>query len=516
MVLEGIMNGYRQSKKYDINRVVRDYLYYVEKEPFYIAPQFTMVKTNVKASSLNPQFVLFSAPGATGKTALAEYLAYSYQALYWNLAKLRLGTNSFAGSVLKAVGAQKYSSFVTDLSQAKLMLIIDALDEAEVISGRKMLCSFVAEISSSLEKSERPCVFLLARTETAQVIASFCAENNIPIIHYEIGFFTEASAKEFVEKKIYATKGQLTLADTCCVNEYYSAVRRNITDEESISFLGYAPVLEAISKHINTSPNRAKLISELSSQMDCVSLIIKIMGDLLDREQKEKVLPAIENRLAGQHPEYTDWQSLYSPEEQLVRVVNYLVFHDTRFSNYPLPDLPPQIIDEYQDVLNTFLPQHPFVRSASDGDLCLDFTGPAFRDYTLAELILKPSYSELAYIYFEESRSQSYFPSQIFYECYTKISEGVINTDHLAFVFDSYRAKATSVDRPFMHCFIPIGTDDKETDAYASFNMISGNKGGKNEESYYKINVNKNVLTFSQVVSISIEANDCVVEIGRT
>lgn len=511
MVLEGIMTGYSKCKKYEIGKDVIEYLHYVEKQPFYVAPQFSMIKTTAKLSSRNPQLVLFSAPGATGKTALAEHLAHTYNALYWNLAKLKLGTNSFIGSVVKAVGAQRYSSFISDLSNADLMLIIDALDEAEVISGRKMLCSFVSEICTSVEISQRPSVFLLARTETAQVLASYCAENGIPISHYEIGFFTEEAAKEFVEKKISSS----TPADKDCVNQYYNAVKRSITVEESVSFLGYAPVLEAISKHIKTSPNRAKLISELSSQTDCVSLIMKIMKDLLDREQNEKVVPAIASSLGAAHPEFTDWSSLYAPEEQLVRIVYYLIFNDTNYENYTIPGLPPQIIDEYQAMLDTFLPQHPFIRSTSDEETERDFTGPAFRDYTLAELILKPSHAELAYTYFEESQSKSYFPSQIFYDCYTCISEGIVNTDHISFVYDSFRAKAAAADRPYMHCSILPQSAENDSEAYVSFNMIPGNKDGKNEEVYYDVFVNKRELTFSQAMNISIEANDCVVTIGR-
>lgn len=515
MVLEGIMSGYSKCKKYEISKDVQNYLYFIGKQPFYVAPQFSIVKTNTRQSSLNPQLVLFSAPGATGKTALAEYLAYNYGALYWNLAKIKLGTNSFAGSILKAVGPQRYSSFVSDLNDANLMLIIDALDEAEVISGRKMLCNFVSEICASVKIGKKPSVFLLARTETAQVVASYCAENGISILHYEIGFFTEESAKEFIEKKISSPDNPLTRADQESVNAYYNAVKRNITEEESRSFLGYAPVLEAISKHIKTSPNRAKLISELSGQTDCVSLIMRIMKDLLDREQNKKVVPGIVRSLGPAHPEFTDWSSLYGLEEQLVRIVNYLLFNDTNYSNYPIPDLPPQIVDEYQTMLDTFLPQHPFIRNTTEGETVLDFTGPAFRDYTLAELILRPMFADLAYTYFEESQSKSYFPSQIFFDCYTSISNKVINTDHLSFVYDSFRAKAMAADRPFMHCSIPKTTPDEESSAYVSFNMIPGNKDGKNEESLFTVFVNNNELTFSQVMNVSIEANDCIVNIGR-
>ena len=56
-------------------------------------------------------------------------------------------------------------------------------------------------------------------------------------------------------------------------------------ENERASFLGYAPVLEAIAASIKDCPNRAKLISDLESQKSCVSIIMNIMDELLDREQ---------------------------------------------------------------------------------------------------------------------------------------------------------------------------------------------------------------------------------------
>lgn len=133
---------------------------------------------------------------------------------------------------------------------------------------------------------------MLARTETAQLYCLFCAENKIPLIHYEISFFLEDQAKEFIEKSIIPKGGKATAADTECINSYYAVVKKNITPIECQSFLGYAPVLEAIAEHIKTSKNRAKMISMLSTQTDCVSIIMKIMEDLLVREQEEKVTVA--------------------------------------------------------------------------------------------------------------------------------------------------------------------------------------------------------------------------------
>lgn len=228
MVLEGILGSYSECKRYLLNDSVADYISYIDNEPFYIPPSFSDVKTDKKLSTLKPKFVLLSAPGAAGKSSLAKYIAHRFNALYWNLAKVKVGTNSFAGSILNAVGAPKYSEFIADMNMGNVLLVIDAFDEAEIISGRKMLNSFIADISESLSNHTMPTVFLLARTETAQYIASFCAENKIPVAHYEIGFFDETAAKSFIVRSV-AGKNTPTKPDITCAEKYYDVVNTKIS-----------------------------------------------------------------------------------------------------------------------------------------------------------------------------------------------------------------------------------------------------------------------------------------------
>ena len=519
MLLDGIVSEYDICKKYELNQEVKEYLYYVDDEPFYISPAFNDVKTNAEVSTLNPKFILFSAPGAAGKSSLAKYLSYRFNALYWNLAKLKLGTNSFAGSILNAVGPPAYSQFISDLNKAKTLLIVDAFDEAEIISGRKMVSSFIADMSNNLQEHIAPSVFLLARTETAQYIASFCAENKIPLIHYEISFFLEDQSKKFIEKSIVPKGGNVTAADTECINSYYDVVKRNITPTECQSFLGYAPVLEAIAEHIKTSKNRAKMISMLSTQTDFVSIIMKIMEDLLVREQSEKVTTAFKQKCAEAHPEFSDWDILYSPEEQLVRLITYILFNDTKYSNYPLECLPPQMIDEYQDILDTFLRQHPFVRNdfkhGFQGRSSIDFTGPAFRDYTLANLILG-EHEDLASMYFDEAKSDFYFPSQIFFDCYTNIAKGRVRASHLFYVFESYRAKATALEHPYLQCSEVLKDEVSEPiSAIALFGMTTSKKMPERKEIVLDMVIDCDTVTFEQLSNLSLDLPHINIRIGK-
>lgn len=518
MQIDAVLNGYQKCEKYDLGTAVSEYIMYIDKEPFFVSPTLTSVTTDNRVSTLNPKFVLFSAPGATGKSTLAKYIAAKYNALYWDLPKTdKIGTGTFDGSILRAVSAPKYSGFIANLNTSKALLVVDAFDEAEIISGRKMLSTFIADISTHLTEYSTPSVFLFARTETAQYITSFCAENSIPIKHYEIGFFQETAAKSFIAQSIVEKGNTPTPADLECINAYYDVVQRNITAVESQSFLGYAPVLQAISVHIKQYTNRAKLLSELSNQKDCTAVIMSIMGDLLSREQIEKVVPAFEKRCKEVCPEFADWDKVYSEEEQLVRLINYILFEDTAFSNYPI-EMPPQLIVEYQALLDLFIPQHPFVRNAFvdvSAYSQLDFTGPAFRDYTLARMLQEPAFAEYAKTYFEECNSQSYFPSQIFFDCYKALTNGVVVSEHLAYVFDSFKAKATALERPYLQCSEQVDDDGANYSYIAVFGMLTDKRAGKKDDVVMKLSVADKKLAFEQLSNVSIDASNLRVIIGR-
>lgn len=517
MTIDSVLNFCQVCKKYEIDEGVSDYLYYVDNKPFYISPSFKDIKIDVKNPSLNPKFLLFSAPGATGKTSLAKYISHKYNAIYWNLANVKIGTNSFVGSILSAVTAPKYSQFIDDLNKGNVLLVIDAFDEAELVSGRKMIGNFISDINSNLGTHLNPTVILLARTETAQYIASFCAESGISIKHYEIGFFDEQSSKEFILKSIADDNGNNSQPDVECVDKYYRVIKESITEPERESFLGYAPVLEAVSKHIKLWPNRQKLISTLATQDNSVSVIMAIMDELLGREQKDKVVPAFRERCEEKHPEFSRWDDVFSPQEQLVRIVNYLIFSDTKYSVYSLDFLPPQLIDDYQDVLNSFLKQHPFIRNAYDTDLKsekLDFTGPAFRDYTLAKIFLEVGDEDLADFYFECANSQSYFPSRIFFDCYMEMSKRHVYSNHISHVYNSYKAKSRIMEIPCLQC--SETTDESGQVAYlANFSMIESRTEVTTDDIVAEIYIRNDSLHIEHLVNVFIDVPGLALVVGK-
>ncbi len=524
MQLNSVLSKYKRCKKYELSSEVSDYIHYIDEKPFYVEPMITDVKTNLKVSTLNSKIILFSAPGATGKSSLAKFIANKFNAAYWNLVRLTVGTNSFVGSILKAVGSSSYSDFIQDLNQANVLLMIDAFDEAEIISGRQMIGDFIKDIDSNISGAKEPCVFLFARTETAQYIASLCAESNISLVHYEIGFFNENSSLNFIKEKFEIEKGNsATKADIDLINLYYGTVKKTISEDEIQSFLGYAPVLEAISKHIISSKNPSKMISEFSGKRNYTDIIIKIMNDLLERERKDKIIPAFKEKCKELFPELIsdNMDKLYSKNEQLFRIINYILFNDCNYKSYPLDKdiLPPQLIDAYQELLNSIVPQHPFIRCTFTNnsiDKTTDFAGPAFRDYSLASALLDESISDVANLYFENDSNTSYIPSQVFFDCYIYFSNNIIHSSHISYIYDSYRAKATALELPFLQ-FNVINSDEDKLEYALSLEMNTNTKkeNTNNGTLEFDVHMDDNKLNFDQINHAVIDAPDIELNVGR-
>lgn len=438
MTLDSILSTIGGGKPNDLLPCAHKSITRITEEPFYIRTQFNQITSN-----RCPRFALVSAPGATGKSAFGKYIAYIKSALYWNLAEISIGDGTFQGTLYKSLGVSKISAYAQDLQQGNTTLIIDAFDEAEIISGRKNVEIFLSEANEFLENAESPSIILLSRTETAQNIAVFFKNNKIPYIHYEIGYFPETRAREFVLKSAEKRK-KITPAIEECVDQYFRQVCSLVHDKNIIDkFLGYAPVLEAIAAHITEISNTAKLLSELRDNADEVSLIQKIMDNLMEREH-EKFIAAFRERIGEDEDKISDWEDVYSKDEQLVRILNYILLEEISFDDYPIIVIPNFYFDDYNEVITLFLPQHPFIQNAfndKSSNTRIDFAGPAFRDYCLAYLILKDKFETSAELYYQRETSDSHFPSQLFWNHYIDLNEGRIKSKHFSYLMEAYRSK---------------------------------------------------------------------------
>ena len=384
MTFESIFSGIHNTAEIELQPDKDKSISKITEKPFYVVPSFFDLKTHSDA-----KIMVISAPGATGKSALAQYLAYKYSSIYWNLADITLGDNSFIGTLVRSIGLEKYSNYMKCLLNGETILVIDAFDEAEMISGANAVRSFLSEIAKTVEKAKLPCIILLSRAETAQSICAYYDENGTLYSHYEISFFEKSQSEDFIRQIVNKKQKSKQNDDIInnCINQYLGNISKIVSSEELTSFIGYAPVLEVIGEHIAQENNAYKYWETLKNDgMKGVDVIAKILNKLLDREQ-EKVKNSLIKKLENHFDiTYINENDIYSPTEQLINIITLVVFGEYDAAMAYRNSIPDEIRDEYNDIISSFLPQHPFIRSSRSSN-GYDFTGPAFRDYVLSKII---------------------------------------------------------------------------------------------------------------------------------
>lgn len=436
----------------------------LENSEFFIQPTVTEI-TCPKDSKI----ILFSAPGATGKSALAKFISFSKKALLWDLSKEKIANHSFSGMLVESLGTKLFSEFTNGLETGDAVLVIDALDEAEMISGRIAIETLLTDLRAICINSTCPNVILLARTETAQFIKDFYSKDStqLEIAHYEISFFEESNAIDFIKNKI-SQKVSVTRATENWIKDQFAVIKRIIGEDESAvkSFLGYAPVLEALAVYFIDEPNTMKL---LQHTQDSTNAFCQIMKYILERE-KSKVVEGFKQRCQRDFPSFDNWDIVYSEEEQIRRIADYLIFKSTDYANYKL-NLPNELAAEYGELIETFLKDHPFVKTSAKADTFeVDFTGVAFRDYVLAELMNIDGYDDYVREFFSRRDDGVRCPSSLLFDFYRYFSQGHTKNSHFQYLYESFKAKEVA------NSFTSISIEEDETSVYYCFESVFAKK----------------------------------------
>ena len=432
----------------------------IDECEFYVKPLLNEVK-----SVREHKILLCSAPGATGKSALAKYVSSVFRGVYWDLSKIKLGENSLHGTLMRAMGSGGFADFLAAFSRKEALLVIDAFDEADMISGRDSVVHLLEDLNSLVSDADGCSLVLLARTETAKFIYEYFKNAGTCISHYEISFFSESQRIQFVKEKLRFSGVDVTPAIDQCIGRLFEQVSAQIGSGEAVkSFLGYAPVLEAISKAVESEPNAAKLLSRLSVEADIdsvsMSIISTIMRDLLERE-RGKVCNGLLEKCKSRHHEFDVWEDVYSEKEQLVRLACYVLLQEIKYKDCVLGFIPDKMIDDYEATFKMFLKEHPFILTTieKDGSCRADFAGPAFRDYAFAHLVQDKAYEFLVDEYFNanKARSRSHFPSQLFFDFYVFMASGRMAGHHFPLMYDSFKSKEGADDEASVSVFCVDG-----------------------------------------------------------
>ncbi|WP_396659126.1 hypothetical protein [Microbacterium oxydans] len=303
-------------------------------------------------SNLGADIILVSARGAAGKSRTAAELALRLEAPLWRLEKdaavgkaaLPLALNSYLGTVdaLSVLGEREQAA-----------LLIDSLDEARARVSPQSWDEFLEAISDAAARGLT--MVLFGRDRTLEEVWLKLTDEGRSIAWLEVSHFPATSQKRYIDGRVQERDASASISGA-----YYEAARDallaalagSVNDGSAETFVGYAPVLDAVATVLLDEQNHYKLAQEFAAKTGGsrhIEVLRDILYELLKREQGKLSQLAADLGL--------DPNVAYTPQEQ----VDWL-WHD--IAGTPEPALSaindPAREFEYRKQLRSFLEQHPF------------------------------------------------------------------------------------------------------------------------------------------------------------
>ncbi len=322
---------------------------------------------------------------------LAEHLAHRSGAVFWDLAGFLLGDNFAIGTLASAHGQTVLGDVLERLKQGSFAIIADALDEARLRVSFDAYVAFLGDLAKLTLKGStpgRPPFVLLARAETAELAVEWLRESEVAVAALTIEFFDREQAHDFVNRQIAAAdhdprEGGLARAKQAIFAQALTLFGVDADAEawpdDARRFLGYAPVLVAISRYLVETGNPQRIVEQFTGNEKpegLWELLTTLIDGILKREQ-QKFLEGFRDSLDADLATKAGHE-LFAPDEQ-----RDWLLHRVLGTAPPELRLPTELEGVYRTEVQGWLPEHPFV-GATQGA----FASPVFEDYVYAQALL--------------------------------------------------------------------------------------------------------------------------------
>lgn len=367
--------------------------------------------------------VLISATGATGKSALSQYLGMQLKQPIYDMGEAGpVGENSLIGMLTKNKAMTETIKYMDNLRDGHSLMIIDALDEGALKVTSQALNSFYDEISDLSAKTKGIPFVLTGRTHVMETTALELEIRGLNVMLLQIEPFTLDKAKQFIDKAIEKKSG----IDR--YNSSYTKVRdliltsvegffqdiNEMKHKQYERFIGYAPVLQTIAALLDENCNYQQLYEEISgANIKNVNLIIEIIERILKREKgkvNKELLPLLTKNVAPETIELAN-SNAYNITEQCVRCLSMMM--------YSIPTLTITGDDSfdvlYEERICSWVKEHPFLN-----DDHKSFVNVVFESYVVSYLLQIPEYKQIAIKYLQ---STNYKTSFMFFDFYWSLSK---------------------------------------------------------------------------------------------
>lgn len=312
-----------------------------------------------------PNVTLISARGAAGKSVLSQTISARKNTPLWRLDQDLSVSGHALGAKLNAyLDTNNGLAGFEKLDNA--FIIIDALDEGRVrVSGISWI-EFIASLASAA--SPRYSFVLLGRERILEDVWANLADAGIGIDWFEISHFDADQRVEYINRRLSGERSPENSAYVSARSVVLAALAGAVDPEQADSFVGYAPVLDAVVALLRRG-NLVEIENVFSSENPDarrVNGLIDILRQLLEREQGK--IRSLADQLG------LDIALAYSPDEQIEWLAAELLGGDEPLLAWCSPG---QRID-YVNQVREFLQDHPF-RSESR------WASPVFSAYVAAQ-----------------------------------------------------------------------------------------------------------------------------------
>ncbi|MED5608368.1 hypothetical protein VV867_11795 [Pseudomonas sp. JH-2] len=445
---------------------------------------------------------LVAAPGAVGKSTLAKEICARTGAIYLDLATAAtVGGNCITGGLVHTGALDAWRS-------GKAALVIDALDEARLRVTQPAFEDFLKDIVEVARLGSYPIILLGRVGIIEETWTTFNELEDIELPIFNIDLFDIDQAKVFVARRLtrlaslrhsnneleYPHLEKLQNQHQAVYSEIVNSVvdgLQGLAGNESKSFVGYAPVLDAVAKVIASETNPSRLGDELQNILEG-EVLVRLGDEILRRESKK-----LEDQLRISIHQLPD--ELYSPEEQLKRLACRLF----KLTPPILPEnIPAQHATAYMGAVESLLPQHPFLDGAGSAP-----SNAVFAAYIVVAA-LRSDDSTLRARGENYSTYMQHTPNPFLYDFYPRANGDIVPIAHVGLLYESVLAKSKMGD------IVSLAIDEGD-DKVLEVEIIKGRADEENLDVETFNADSSGILAFGRRVSnISVDASDLFVSLG--
>lgn len=285
--------------------------------------------------------IFVSAPGAVGKSTLAQQIAFETGATYIDLAKAEpVGGDTLSGGLAK-------SGMYSDWQSGNAVVLIDGLDEARLKVTQEAFEAFLSDVAEISADRQVPTVLFGRSGAIEDAWLHLNEKSSVCVL--EIGYYDFQSALNFALRhfEISTLRNDHKEVGKDAIKLLVERLRED-TDSDGDRFSGYAPVLQAVANRVANESNHGALLAKIKKGDQPVTLQT-IVDSILEREQDKLSQLIFEDPNLVSH--------LYTPQEQLQR----LAAHIYQVSPPDLPQMSANDGKTYLNALKTWVPEHPFL-----------------------------------------------------------------------------------------------------------------------------------------------------------